>query len=395
MIAAKTTNARQHRGQNLKTAQLTPRNDNGTGGDHFANELSNDAQIASENGSGATVEGREGDGAIVSLVCEISCNNCQHQALLEEGLFECSLGHLLNARVDDRTIQLMPNICKSYAFGIGSTGNDLARLEQVIQRGLETFIEVGNALSQIRDRRLYAQSHQSFEEYCKERWGLKQSRAYQLMDAAQTIENLSQSSTIVELPKNEAQCRPLTKLPPEQQAEAWQEAVQSAPNGKVTAAHVQQIVEEKFSQVEDIALPQMAQLKAMFSQVGQVEDTRDGKGFAVLRPDLGNPFPLMFRNRQQAWDYWQAKRDVLLGLAGRKPMPSEVDDFAPEAVAAVELQQAIESRTVRALEVDRQCFVVVSAACESFSSLNRLGWSKEAIADVAQQVIEFLLVVEV
>lgn len=394
MIAAKTTNARQHRGQNLKTAQLTPRIDNGGNSSNPANELSNDAQIASENGSGATVEGREGDGAIVSLVCEISCNNCQHQALLEEGLFDCSLGHLLNAAVADLTIQLMSNICKSYAKGTGSTGNDLARLEQVIQRGLETFIEVGNALSQIRDRRLYAQSHQSFEEYCKERWGLKQSRAYQLMDAAQAVENLK-TSTIVELPKNEAQCRPLTKLPPEQQAEAWQEAVQSAPNGKVTAAHVQQVVEQKFSQVEDIALPKLQQLKDIFSQVGQVEDSRDGKGFAVLRPDLGNPFPLMFRNRQQAWDYWQAKRDVLLGLAGRKPMPSEVDDFAPEAVAAVELQQAIESRTVRALEVDRQCFVVVRAACESFSSLNQLGWSKEAIADVAQQVIEFLLVVEV
>ena len=37
---------------------------------------------------------------------------------------------------------------------------------------------------------------------------------------------------------------PLTKLAPEQQAEVWQEAVETAPDGKVTAAHVTRVVEK-------------------------------------------------------------------------------------------------------------------------------------------------------
>ena len=61
------------------------------------------------------------------------------------------------------------------------------------------------------------------------------------MDAAGVVKNL-QSSTIVELPRNEAQARPLTTLTPEQQWKVWQEAVQTAPAGKVTAKHVKDTV---------------------------------------------------------------------------------------------------------------------------------------------------------
>ena len=64
-------------------------------------------------------------------------------------------------------------------------------------------------------------SSRTFEDYCKERWGLKQTRAYQLMDAAKISERIK-NSTIVELPATESQARPLAKLPPEQQPEAWQ-----------------------------------------------------------------------------------------------------------------------------------------------------------------------------
>ncbi len=35
---------------------------------------------------------------------------------------------------------------------------------------VQTFYEVGNALLQIRDERLYRQTHSTFEEYCREKW---------------------------------------------------------------------------------------------------------------------------------------------------------------------------------------------------------------------------------
>ena len=67
----------------------------------------------------------------------------------------------------------------------------LPELERVIERGQQTFIEVGRALLEIRDRRLYRETHATFEAYCRERWGWGRSNAYELMDAARVAGVLS------------------------------------------------------------------------------------------------------------------------------------------------------------------------------------------------------------
>lgn len=121
--------------------------------------------------------------------------------------------------------------------------NTLQVCEEIIERNLKAFIETGDALLAIRDGRLYRATHNTFEDYCLNKWGLKQSRAYQLMDAAEVVHDLK-SSTIVELPANEAQARPLTSIEtPEERREVWKEAVETAPEGKVTAAHVQAVAD--------------------------------------------------------------------------------------------------------------------------------------------------------
>lgn len=56
------------------------------------------------------------------------------------------------------------------------------------------------------------------------------------------------------LPANEAQARPLTSFPAEQQAEVWQEAVETAPAGKLTGAHVERTV-ARFRQPEPESAP--------------------------------------------------------------------------------------------------------------------------------------------
>lgn len=52
----------------------------------------------------------------------------------------------------------------------------------------------------------------------------------------------------------ERHLRPLSVLPPEQQAEAYHKAVETAPNGKVTAAHVARVVQEH-RQPTPVAIP--------------------------------------------------------------------------------------------------------------------------------------------
>jgi hypothetical protein len=126
---------------------------------------------------------------------------------------------------------------------IARNTTELEQLENVIQKNIGAFYEVGRALMEIRDKGLYRDvlGYDTFEAYCKGRWDLSRPRAYQLIDAANIERNLS---TIVDKPQTESQTRPLAKLQPEQQRTAWQKAVETAPEGKVTAAHVSKVVKE-------------------------------------------------------------------------------------------------------------------------------------------------------
>ena len=117
--------------------------------------------------------------------------------------------------------------------------HELERCEVVIKQGLNTFIEVGQALMTIKEKRLYRINFKTFEDYCIERWAISKPRAYQLIEAANVMIGLS---TIVDvLPQTESQTRPLTSLEPEIQKEVWKEVVETH-GEKITAAKVQSVV---------------------------------------------------------------------------------------------------------------------------------------------------------
>ncbi len=119
---------------------------------------------------------------------------------------------------------------------------ELSSLESTVERSLKAFWEIGQALRQIRDRRLYRQDFSTFEDYCTNRWEMSRRWAYQLIDAATVYENVRHGAQI--LPANERQVRPLAALPSQEQPRAWAQAVATAPNGKLTAFHVARVVEE-------------------------------------------------------------------------------------------------------------------------------------------------------
>lgn len=78
-------------------------------------------------------------------------------------------------------------------------------------------------------------------------WDFARRTAYQLIDSVKIIENVRNCAQKL-LPETESQARPLTKLEPEQQREAWKKAVETAPEGKVTAAHVSKVVKKMTAQ---------------------------------------------------------------------------------------------------------------------------------------------------
>lgn len=93
----------------------------------------------------------------------------------------------------------------------------LGALERRIAAGLQTFREVGSALLEIRDQRLYRETHPSFEAYCAERWSLNRARAYQLIDSARVMATLGDPEDL----RNEAQARELASLQPEDAKAVW------------------------------------------------------------------------------------------------------------------------------------------------------------------------------
>ena len=86
------------------------------------------------------------------------------------------------------------------------TVTTLQEHEATIERGLATFVEVGEALQAIREQRLYLGEYTTFEAYCQDRWGWSRRRAHQQIQAAQVAGALS---TTVD---NEAQARELAPL---------------------------------------------------------------------------------------------------------------------------------------------------------------------------------------
>jgi hypothetical protein len=127
---------------------------------------------------------------------------------------------------------------------------DRLKLEREIERA---FYKAGCALKELRDRRLYRSTHKTFQEYCQDRFGFTRRRSDYLISAAEVVDNLSgepeaklkREPMVLILPTSERQCRPLTKLEPEQQREIWHKAVETSkgkvPSGKVVSALVAEI----------------------------------------------------------------------------------------------------------------------------------------------------------
>ncbi len=120
---------------------------------------------------------------------------------------------------------------------------ELERLEGIIQKNLTSFSEVGHALMEIRDSYLYRDVllFETFEEYCETKWDFASNYARRLIVLAETVDNIK-TVPIGTLPTTESQTRPLAELSAPQQREAWKEAVDTASDGKVTAAHVAKVV---------------------------------------------------------------------------------------------------------------------------------------------------------
>lgn len=149
--------------------------------------------------------------------------------------------------------------------------HSLAQCEAAIERGQHAFIEVGSALLTIKEGKLYREGHNTFEAYCKARWGFTRTYAFRLIVASEVVSEmlpignksetlpigdksgmlpignkseLSPSGDNVELPRTESQARELAKADPKNRKAAMKRAVKEAEKDgrRVTAADVAEAV---------------------------------------------------------------------------------------------------------------------------------------------------------
>ncbi len=84
----------------------------------------------------------------------------------------------------------------------------LAELENLIATRVEHFIAVGEALAEIRDKKLYQLTHDTFASYVEQRWGMTVRRAYQLIAGQVVVKSTSHdtaSSAFGALPPDQQQ----------------------------------------------------------------------------------------------------------------------------------------------------------------------------------------------
>lgn len=148
--------------------------------------------------------------------------------------------------------------CKKRIIWLDS--QDLARLEHTVEQGLEAFYKVGEALAEIRDRKLYKQQgYKDFRVYLKERWNMGKSKAYRLIESAEVVDDIKKSvpnwgqnqieesvhhggQNINLIPQSEAVAREVKKAPPELRGKVMQLAVKANP--VPTATDVKAIVQK-------------------------------------------------------------------------------------------------------------------------------------------------------
>lgn len=123
----------------------------------------------------------------------------------------------------------------------------LVSLEATIREGLADFVNIGLALMQINDNRLYRATAETFADYCLKRWGITDRYAYRKINGAKCMLALREEFASSEdvLPINEAQIRPIYEGydKPTDWIRAWKQVLKDTGGKEIVAERVQAVVD--------------------------------------------------------------------------------------------------------------------------------------------------------
>lgn len=243
----------------------------------------------------------------------------------------------------------------------------LQELESIVEHGLQIFYEVGKALDEIREEKLYRETHKTFEAYCIDNWGIGRRTADRFISAARVVENLRPIG--LKIPTKENQVRPLTGLPPELQLEIWQEAIDLSPNSMPTGAAVQRLVDRRFPSLGNGRSPKdsdseleklRSDNKRLREEIREQNRERDRRAAAVAL----EMEQLRAENRQLKAELLQRDKDWEIRLAvERRKIREEVQKELREEIRAeikAEYEGQINSLTEQLAEMTKNDHAVLA-----------------------------------
>lgn len=145
-------------------------------------------------------------------------------------------------------------------------------LKRVVSSGLEAFVKVGQALTEIREKKLYKCEFNTWPNFCGsfrcEAYpeGLSAPRADQLIRATQTAEAIAGDSVTELFGVNESILRALRKFPEDQWKEIYELAVyvSRVTENKLTAPFLEAIAQE-------VTIAPFEELQRLFASYGGIE----------------------------------------------------------------------------------------------------------------------------
>lgn len=147
----------------------------------------------------------------------------------------------------------------------------LKTLEITITNATKAFTDAGNALIEIRDKRLYRQHYKTFDDYCNQKWARDRRWAEYMMKAAVVVESLPQEMRTTV--RNEASARALSCVPEEVRPAVIQhirEAHHPVTSTAIREAHV--AVMKPAKDVDDTGCVIPEPLLELWNRRGEIEE---------------------------------------------------------------------------------------------------------------------------
>ncbi len=118
------------------------------------------------------------------------------------------------------------------------------RYHQLKEKCKSAWIDFATAILEIRERKLYLVEHSTFEDFCANELSYSGRHIRQMIASANVVKNLERNHGSFP-PTTERQARPLAKLEPELQAEAWAEIIEENKYPNISSQIVAEKVETK------------------------------------------------------------------------------------------------------------------------------------------------------